>query len=106
MLYTVVMEYRGGTYISQVESCTVIAALQDWAFALDSAPIQGLGHPQKDELIKAIDSDLSYGLEPSPLDGLVNAWCASASTSGGSVLINLIGTASQDEFRRPTAVQR
>jgi len=41
MLYTIVMDYRGGTYISQVDARSVAAALKVWAAALDTAAHRG-----------------------------------------------------------------
>jgi hypothetical protein len=43
-------------------------------------------------LIDAIDRDLANGIRPEPRDGLKNVWCASASISGGLLLMNLVGT--------------
>ncbi len=92
MLYTVVIDYRGGTYISQVHARSVADALKIWAAALDTAAIGGLGPQRKVELIDDIKEQLSLGQEPALLDGLVNAWCASALTSGGLALINIVAT--------------
>lgn len=72
MLYTVVLEYRGGTYISQVNARNVIGALQVWAEALDIAAVAGLGSRRKAELIDDIKEQLLHGVMPTPLDGLVN----------------------------------
>ena len=90
MLYTVVMDYRGGTYISQVRARSVAAALKVWAAALDTAAIAGLGPQRKIELIEDVKG--SRGQEPALLDGLVNAWCATALTSGGLALMNIVAT--------------
>jgi len=86
------MEYRGGTYISQVDGHSVPNALQRWAAALDPALIKGLGQARKRELIDQIDSDLADGVWPVPLDDLKDVWCTSACTSGGFLLINLVAT--------------
>jgi hypothetical protein len=92
MLYTVIMEYREGTYISQVDGDSVVEALQKWASALDPAGIQGLGQARKKDLIDDIGSSLAHGLKAEPLQGLLNVWCTSALTSGGFMLINLVAT--------------
>jgi hypothetical protein len=78
MLYTVVMEYRGGTYVSQVNAGNVVEALREWALALDTGAIKWLGPARKRELLKTIDEEPSWAIEPVKLDGLVNAWCMSA----------------------------
>src|SRR5260370_15177896 len=99
MLYTVVLDYRGGTYISQVNAGSVAGALKIWADALDIGAVARLGPQRKGELIDDIKMQLSSGQPPAPLDGLVNAWCASALTSGGLSLINIVGTISQKASR-------
>jgi hypothetical protein len=95
MLYTVVMDYRGGTYIAQVDASSVMGALNVWSEGLDTAAITGLSPEQKAELIDDIKESSSRGREPVLIDGLVNAWCASALTSGGMALINIVATKSQ-----------
>jgi len=99
MLYTVLMEYRGGMYISQVDGNSVTSALQRWAAGLDPAPIQGLGQARKRELVNQIDFDIANGMGPTPLDGLKNVWFTSASTSGGPSFINIVAT--QPRQKRP-----
>lgn len=92
MLYTVLMEYRGGTYVSQVRARTVVAALQNWASELNPTPIQAFSDGRKRELIREIESGLRSGTAPAPLNGLHNVWCTSAALSGGMVLINIVRT--------------
>ncbi len=92
MLYTVVMDYRGGTYISQVDAGNLAGALETWADTLDQRSIEELGPRRKAELTDDIRVQLSSGQEPALLDGLVNVWCAAASTSGGLALINVVAT--------------
>ncbi len=86
------MEYRGGTYISQVDEQTVAQALRTWAFGLDLEPIGEFDQAAKDELIEEIDSHLSAAIGPTPLDRLINVWCASAIVSDDLMLINLVLT--------------
>jgi len=83
------MEYCGGTYISQVEERSADEALQAWARTLDLAPIFKFDEQNKLELIACVQ-DEHHDLVP--LDGLVNSWCTSALTSGGSALVNIIAT--------------
>lgn len=89
-LYTIVMEYRGGTYVSQVTARNVFGALRAWAVALNVDAVAGLGPRRKAELIDQIEDQLAA---PVALDGVINGWCASAVTSGGLVLVNIIETA-------------
>ena len=93
MLYTVVMDYRSGTYISQVKARSVDTALRVWTEHLDISGVAGLGRRRKAELIGEIKKQVSRREAPVPLDGVVNTWCASAATSGGLVIVNIIATA-------------
>ena len=86
------MEYRGGTYISQVKARSVKQALHLWAKALDVHPIAGFGERRKQELTNELTADTSDS--PVPLEGLTNAWCTSAAISSGLALINVVATVS------------
>jgi hypothetical protein len=95
MLYTVVMDYLGGTYVTQVNARSVSAALKFWSEGVDTAAIAGLSPERKRELIDDITQSSSRGENPVLLDGLVNVWCVSALTSGGVATINIVATNSQ-----------
>jgi len=83
------MDYCGGTYISQVEESSAGKALLAWALSLDPAPIAKFDDRRKLELIAEVQSDDARLV---PLNGLVNSWCTSVLTSGGSALVNVIAT--------------
>jgi hypothetical protein len=95
ILYTMLMDYRGGTYISLVVARDVNAAVRLWAAKLDPLDVQHLTLKRKRKLIETINSDLALGIRPVPLNGLSNAWSTSALISGGSMLINIVATVSQ-----------
>ena len=59
MLYTVVMDYRSGTYISQVKARSVETALRVWTEHLDISGVAGLGRRRKAELIGEIKKQVS-----------------------------------------------
>jgi hypothetical protein len=85
-LYTVVLEYRGGTYISQVLGPSLSAALKQWANALNENDLAnwGLSRP---ELTEVIEDD------PALLDGCINAWCLTGlSGSEELILLNVVAT--------------
>jgi hypothetical protein len=86
------MEYRGGTYISQVKARSVDYVLLLWAKSLDPHPIAGFGERRKQELIAAVQEDEN---DLVPLSGLKNAWCASALISSRLALINVVATVSR-----------
>lgn len=95
MLYTVVMDYLGGTYVAQVDAHSVTAALKLWSEGVDTAAIAGFSPERKKELIDDLNERYSRAKKPALLDGLVNVWCASALTSGGLATINIVATNSQ-----------
>jgi len=81
------MEYRGGTYISQLEAEGADQVLPRWAQNLDSRSIADFEEQQKRELIADVELE-----HLAPLDGLVNAWCSSVLISDSLALINVIAT--------------
>jgi hypothetical protein len=78
------MEDRGGTYVSQAHASNADDALRSWAAALDTNPVGGLGAQRKRELMENVDLDLTDGIGPVRLQGLVDAWCMNTAISGGS----------------------
>ena len=89
-LFTVVVDYRGGTYISQVEATDEADALRKWVLDLDPGPIADFGLKQKQELINSISWRDS---PPTPVLDVLHVWCTSVGCGGGLMLINLIKTA-------------
>ncbi len=87
--YTFILEFLGGTYISQVESNNHIQALKKWATELDIKPIFGLGIKNKELLIKSLDEDWH---KPVLLNGLINVWHFHANLKGGSAFLNYVKT--------------
>lgn len=91
-LYTFIMEFKGGTYISQVEASSPSAACVNWAESLDVSKIFGLGLKGKDDLIK-------YAKEEAPvaLRDTLNTWCLRHTIRGRSALINLVQTEAENK---------
>src|SRR5215204_3168572 len=86
-LYTFILEYAGGTYISQINASSPNSACVKWARSLEVSQVSGLDLKGKESLVKQLEEE-----EPDPLDGLVNAWCASALVQDELALINLVQT--------------
>lgn len=89
-LFTFVVEFRKGTYISQVRSKNVIESFQRWAANIDPKMIKHLDsktlgfikeHVQSKELDK-----------PTKIDGMRNTWFAVLVTKKGALYINIIKT--------------
>lgn len=85
-LYTIILEFRGGTYISQVRAISEKTAVDQWAQSLDE---------NVSEVALADRKKLSAEFEiedPVPLNGTTNAWCTSALVNNDLALLNIIKT--------------
>jgi hypothetical protein len=91
MLFTVIMDFRGGTYIAQVEASSSGKALRTWARNLDPRPIHGFGEKSKQELIAELQEQ---DAEPAAIDGCAGVWCSTPLVRGKIAPINMIATAS------------
>jgi hypothetical protein len=70
--YTVIMLYRGGTFVSQVQAKSVRGAELRWPDSQDWSTV--LNSVSRETLLGMINTGEH---EPTPLDGLRNAWCTS-----------------------------
>jgi hypothetical protein len=86
-LYTIILDWEGGTYISQERAHSHEDALKKWARDLDTDPIESFGPSSHKQLVSSLKGDPS-----TPLDGLVNAWCQDAVLNGKLALINVVRT--------------
>ncbi len=86
-LYTFILDFQGGTYISQLSSRSVNSAVKKWAKELDTDEIFGMGNSVKQEIINEVEKDV-----PIPLKGLKRTWCVSALTGKGLALVNVVET--------------
>jgi hypothetical protein len=86
--YTIICEFRGGTYASQVLAEDERHALDNWcALVRAEKPI-----PRSSPYVaKAVLRDIEkFELEPQPLDGLVGVWCFSSSLDDDLILVNIV----------------
>lgn len=67
--YTIIMCYKGGTYLRQVEGITLKEALNVWGQNLDIDEVQGLGKRGLELLKVEIKEEI-----PTLIDGLENVW--------------------------------
>jgi hypothetical protein len=86
--FTVIVEFGGGTYISQVYAAGPAEALTGWIAAQSDADLSSW-KLSRIEMTKRFAED-----SPHPLDGLQNIWCMSASLVDGPLLVNIIKTVS------------
>ena len=86
-LFTFIMEYQGGTYISQVQADNLAQAPEIWAREGDWANIPKAGKKFADKLLAAIEAD-----PPVALEALVNTWCITALIKDELALITFTQT--------------
>ena len=67
--FTFIVEYRGGTYISQYMAPSIIEAFRIWAKNLD---LQNFPEKEKNKILKILDEDLED--LPTPIDEVDNVW--------------------------------
>ncbi len=89
--YTVVCEFRGGTFVSQVSANDALGAMEAWTgYLARERPI-----PQvSTHLAKAVAAQM-YDNGPITLQGLIGVWCFSAVCGGDLMLANIVHTASE-----------
>ncbi len=85
--YTFILDYKGGTYVSQVESSSNKTACFNWAKGLNISEIYGFGKSGKEKLIEQMKTET-----PTLLNGLINVWFVSALISGELASINFVQT--------------
>ena len=86
-LFTVVLEFGGGTYISQFKAASARAAAVKHADHLIS--IKGMSTPSDRKCL----SDLLSTEQPIAIQGIRNVWCCSATVGTKFALVNIVATA-------------
>ena len=87
-LYTIFMEFQGGTYISQLSASNESSALSCWPREASDEDLRMWGL-NRDELSEIVTTE-----DLVPIAGCKSLWCASGtSRSGKLVLIHVIATA-------------
>ena len=92
LLFTIIMEYRGGTYIAQVTAEDPESAVKQWADQVKPIDIAYFGEARKAELIGAIDEWLADSHGAAAITGTRNVWCQTPSIGGFQMLINVVAT--------------
>ncbi|WP_148714132.1 hypothetical protein [Chitinolyticbacter meiyuanensis] len=86
-LYTFILEFEGGTYLSQVVAQSFVQAPVAWADELVPGEIKGMRETSLNELRIA-----TQGSAPVPLNGLQRAWCFSTLVRGRLALVHFVET--------------
>jgi len=87
-LYTVILDYQDGTYISQVREDSPEQACITWLKQLDLNMI-GVIHDTHEHLLSEM---ISLEDKPVPLTGIKNVWCISFSFDDKFALVNIVKT--------------
>jgi len=87
-LYTLVLDFHGGTYISQFDADSPIDAVSAWCREL-----------QDEQLLGEVSADIAEGILVDAIEntlveveGLHGAWCAAATVDDNLALLNVIIT--------------
>jgi hypothetical protein len=87
-LHTIFLEYRGGTYISQVRSVGPSEAVRHWADTLSDDDLKGW-NLRREELLSVIQSGNLV-----PLSDRINVWCVSGiGENDEQLIVNVVTTA-------------
>ena len=88
-LYTFLLDYAGGTYVSQYAGSSHTKAFERWLVA---EPVK-LERRLRVRLAKKLAREhAEVGDPPAPLDGLQNVWCWTASLTRGLALVTVVMT--------------
>ena len=88
-LFTVIMEFNEGTFVSQIRDTSPAKSLIKWAKKLDIDDIPGLGPKLKEQLLNSFN-DTEHA--PVLLDGMKNVWCTCVTLTGKLLLVHIIKT--------------
>lgn len=89
--FTVILDYRGGTYVRQVRSVSVREAIEKWA---RSRIWQHAGAGATSKSRKSMSADfLATPLEPIRVTRTVGVWCCAARVQGHLALLHIIHSA-------------
>jgi hypothetical protein len=92
-LYTFIMEFRGGTYISQVRAEHLYDSLKLWGKQLKPKDIQHLGEKGKNELLAELNDE-----ELTKVSTMKNVWYFGLSIKKGYIAVNVIKTSKTEEL--------
>jgi hypothetical protein len=87
-LFTFVLDYAGGIYVSQVKAISWKDAPRAWAEKLEAGKVQGVGPGSLARLRTSVKDET-----PVELAGLRRVWCFSILVRGKLALVNYVQTA-------------
>ncbi|MFA9214664.1 MAG: hypothetical protein ACEQSR_12585 [Candidatus Methylacidiphilales bacterium] len=88
LLYTLIINYTGGTYIYQTMALDELEALRIWVNAIPDKTYEGIEKKDIKKLLSKIEND-----PPQLISGTLNCWCADIPNFKGNYLsINIVKT--------------
>lgn len=80
-LFTLVLDYAGGTYLSQRWASSPTEAVRDW-----------LASESRQRAVGARTADALGAIDLTPVQGLSGTWCWSAEADGDLILMHVVET--------------
>jgi hypothetical protein len=92
-LFTILLDYRGGTYIRQVSARSVENAIRKWARSKVWSGIPNVGRRER-EMANGFLSNVG---DPVEIERTKNVWCSEALVRGHLAMVHVVET-----VREPT----
>ncbi|MGF1717796.1 hypothetical protein L4D08_23325 [Photobacterium chitinilyticum] len=86
-VYTLILEYDGATYMSQVEASNEKAALNSWSEELDVCSIDGFPLIDAEKVLIGLEDQA-----PTPVQKLTNVWNLTFAVGHDLAVLHLIKT--------------
>jgi hypothetical protein len=86
-LFTLVLEYNGGTYICQARATSFRTAPASLVRSLAPGDLKGVGELGLAKLAEQVKET-----SPTPIEGVLNTWCSSALVAGKLALLHFVQT--------------
>lgn len=87
-MYTIIFDYKGGTYVSQLYAKDEYLACLKWAQDLDTKEIEYIGERLKKKLLSELSDEDN---KPILLKGMLNVWFTMIALNGNA-FIHIIKT--------------
>ncbi|WP_064608456.1 hypothetical protein [Photobacterium sp. J15] len=86
-VYTIILEYDGATYITQVEASDVQTAMRAWSDEQDIYAIDGFPLNEADRILTSLAEQT-----PTPVNKLTNVWSVTFVVGHDLAILHLIKT--------------
>ena len=86
-LFTLLMEFKGGTYLSQIRAPSPEAALEKWARDLEVKRIEGMTAGIKRQFVEWLPE-----ARPTAVEGLKSTWNSGFVARTSSALVHILRT--------------